>query len=190
MDSREAIIQATIELINEKGEHIDEITMRDICQRAGVGLGLINYHFQSKEKLVEVCVERIVNGIVSAFQEMKEHTANSNPIDLIKQLGEITLDFLFDHYAISKISMLTDFSSPKENDNTHRTYKAYLPLVSACRPDWDNKTVARKTFTLISTMQQVFLRSDFIQKTQGINLQDKSERKKFHTQLLRDILEI
>ena len=26
--------------------------------------------------------------------------------------------------------------SPKENDNTHRTYLAYLPLVAACRPDW------------------------------------------------------
>ena len=64
MDNKEAIIQATITLIEEKGEHFEEITVRDICKNAGVGLGLVNYHFGSKEKLIEMCVERIINGIV------------------------------------------------------------------------------------------------------------------------------
>ncbi len=40
MDNRECIIRATVSLINEKGDDIDEITVRDICKRAGVGLGL------------------------------------------------------------------------------------------------------------------------------------------------------
>ena len=42
MDNKEAIIQATIELIEENGEHLEEITVREICKRAGVGLGLVN----------------------------------------------------------------------------------------------------------------------------------------------------
>lgn len=49
MDNKEAIIQATMTLIEEKGEHLEEITVRDICKNAGVGLGLVNYHFGSKE---------------------------------------------------------------------------------------------------------------------------------------------
>jgi len=64
MDNKEAIIQATITLIEEKGEHFEEITVRDICKNAGVGLGIVNYHFGIKEKLIEMCVERIINGIV------------------------------------------------------------------------------------------------------------------------------
>lgn len=40
MDNKEAIIRATIKLIEEKGEHLDEITVREICKKAGVGLGL------------------------------------------------------------------------------------------------------------------------------------------------------
>ena len=39
-----------------------------------------------------------------------------------------------------------------------KAYAAYLPLVAACRPDWDESTVKRKTFCLISVMQQTFLR--------------------------------
>ena len=53
MDNKEAIIQETIKLIEEKGERLDEITVREICKRASVGLGLVNYHFGNKEKLIE-----------------------------------------------------------------------------------------------------------------------------------------
>ncbi len=64
MDNKEAIIQATIEMINEKGDRLDEITVREICKKSGVGLGLVNYHFWNKEKFIEVCVEYIVKDIV------------------------------------------------------------------------------------------------------------------------------
>lgn len=47
---------------------------------------------------------------------------------------------------LSKVSILSDMRMPKENDNTHRTYCAYLPLMSACRPDWNKKTLERKAF--------------------------------------------
>ena len=36
MDNKEAIIQATIKLIEEKGEHLEEVTVREICKKAGV----------------------------------------------------------------------------------------------------------------------------------------------------------
>ena len=67
MDNKEAIIQETIKLIEEKGERLDEITVREICKRASVGLGLVNYHFGNKEKLIEQCIERMINGTVEHF---------------------------------------------------------------------------------------------------------------------------
>ena len=190
MDNKEAIIQATIKLIEENGEHLEEVTVREICKRAGVGLGLVNYHFGNKDKLIEQCIERMINGTVDHFQNIREKTDGFTPFEKLEYLGNMTLDFLFEHYAISKISVLTDMHTPKENDNTNRTYAAYLPLVAACRPDWNESTVNRKTFCLITVMQQMFLRYEIISQTLGIDLRQKENRRSFHTQVLHDILEV
>lgn len=190
MDSKEAIIQATIELIEKNSEHLEEITVREICKSAGVGLGLVNYHFGNKDRLIGQCVERIINGIVEQFQNIREKTEGLTPFAKLEYLGNMTLDFLFEHYAVSRISILTDMQAPKENDNTHRTYTAYLPLVAACRPDWDESTVERKTFCLITVMQQMFLRHEIISQMLGVDLGKRENRKTFHTQVLHDILEV
>ena len=53
------IIEATTELIEQYNGSIKDITARMIAAKAEVGLGLISYHFRSKEKLITECVQRI-----------------------------------------------------------------------------------------------------------------------------------
>ena len=188
MDNREEIINATVGLIEEKGDRVNAITVREICKKAGVGLGLVNYYFENKDKLISYCVEKIINGIVEKFAAIRERTKNLTPFEKLDYLGNMTLDFLFDHYAVSKISILTDMQTPKENDNTHRTFSAYLPLVSECRPDWDEDRVKRTAYYLITAMQQAVLRHEVLLVSQGVNLRDKAERRRYHRQTLQDIL--
>lgn len=190
MDNKEIIIQATIDLINERGEQMDGITVREICKKANVGLGLVNYHFGNKDKLIELCVERIVNGIVDNFRSIREKTEKLTAFDKLDYLGNMTFTFLFEHYAVSKTSILADMRMPKEDDNTHRTYLAYLPLMSDCRPDWDKETLERKTLYLIAVMQQSFLRHKVIMQLYGIDLTVPEQRKTFHSAILHDILEV
>lgn len=190
MDNKETIIKTTMRLIEEKGEHLEEITVREICKRANVGLGLVNYHFGSKDKLIEQCIECMINKTVEHFQNIREKTDGFTPFEKLEYLGNMTLDFLFEHYAVSKISVLTDMQSPKQNDNTYRTYAAYLPLVAACRPDLGEAAIKRKTLYLITVMQQMFLRYEIISQTLGIDLKQKENRRNFHTQVLHDILEV
>ena len=64
---KEAIICATTELIQEFDGDVNKITLRRISERANVGLGLINYHFGSKEQLITLCVQRIINNVVLNF---------------------------------------------------------------------------------------------------------------------------
>ncbi len=190
MDHKEAMIQAAISLIREKGDRLDDITVREICKRAGVGLGLLNYHFGNKDRLIEQCVEQMINSIIVRFQELQKETEGMSPFERLDYLGGMTLNFLFEHEAMSRISILTDMQTPKEDDNTSRTHRAYLPLVSACRPDWDEETVKRKTFCLITVMQQTFLRHETVSRMLGIPLNTQEARRAFHTQILHDILEV
>ena len=53
MDHKQTIKQATIALTEEKGEDLETITVREISKKEGVGLGLVNYHFEKKDKLIE-----------------------------------------------------------------------------------------------------------------------------------------
>ncbi len=190
MNHKEAIIQATITLIEQKSDYPNEITVREICKNAHVGLGLVNYHFGNKDQLIELCVERIINDIVTQFKHIQEQTDALPPLEKLAYLGNMTLDFLFAHPAISKISVLSDMQNPKANDNTSRTYSAYLPLVAACRSDWDEETVKRKTLCLITIMQQLFLRQEVFSNILGIDLSKAEIRRAFHTQILHDILEV
>ena len=188
MNNKEALIQAATALIEEKGDNLNEITVREICKRAGVGLGLLNYHFGNKDKLIEVCVERMINEIIARFQTIREKETALTPREKLEFLGNMTWDYLFAHESIARISILTDMQEPKPEDNTHRTYRAYLPLVAACRPDWDDKTVRKKTFLLVTIMQQTFLRHKIVSGVIDMDLTQKENRKVLHTRILHEIL--
>lgn len=54
-DARNRIVKATKEIIDETGS-IEQITVRQIAERANVGVGLINYHFKSKDNLLGTVV--------------------------------------------------------------------------------------------------------------------------------------
>ena len=67
------IIEVTTELIEQYDGDVKSITARMIAEKAGIGLGLINYHFGSKEKLITECVQRIIGKVVQEFHMTKQY---------------------------------------------------------------------------------------------------------------------
>ena len=55
MTAKDRIFQAAVDLLNEE-TNPDDITVRRIAERAGVGIGAVNYHFQSKDNLLNQAV--------------------------------------------------------------------------------------------------------------------------------------
>lgn len=50
MNTREKIIQASVDLFNEKG--ITPVTLRDIADRVGISIGNLAYHFKNKDFII------------------------------------------------------------------------------------------------------------------------------------------
>src|SRR5690242_17899600 len=57
--SRERLLQATVELVGERG--YEATTLADIADRAGAARGLISYYFPGKRQLVQSAVHRLMH---------------------------------------------------------------------------------------------------------------------------------
>jgi AcrR family transcriptional regulator len=65
--SRERLLQATVELIEERG--YEATTLADITQRAGSARGLVSYYFSGKRALLQSAVHRLMNQELAAALE-------------------------------------------------------------------------------------------------------------------------
>lgn len=52
-----------------------------------------------------------INGIVERFRQIREQTQGLTPFEKLNDLGNMTLDFLFEHGALAKISVLADLNT-------------------------------------------------------------------------------
>ncbi len=93
--TRKRILLAACELFAEKG--FNETTIRDICQKAGVNLAAVNYHFGSKEKLYsDVC--KYLFGSYETESDLLFAVGNNNTPE--KKLGLFIKQFL--HAVLSQ----------------------------------------------------------------------------------------
>jgi len=92
LNTKEKILSATIELYGIKGD----ITVREICEKAGVNVASVNYHFGSKDNLlkeVEKHYSRLLFNIQNEIimDEVKE--AREKLIDWADALMKFVLDY-------------------------------------------------------------------------------------------------
>ena len=169
--TKEKIIEQTIALIKENNGDTDKVTIRKIAERSKLSIGLMNHYFESKEKLLEVCVQTIISGVVTSFKP--ELCESSGPSEVLKCVAKQVMDFLMENPQISRISILGDLTSPKETDNTMGTVMGFAKSIPSDRP---LETRLRDAFMLTAILQESFLRKDVLKRTLGIDFYIKSER--------------
>jgi AcrR family transcriptional regulator len=57
----------TAKAMLDEGVDVEKITVRQIAERAGVGIGLINYHFKSKDNLLSIAIGDVMEQIIMKF---------------------------------------------------------------------------------------------------------------------------
>ncbi len=190
-DIKEKIISTTISLIQQSEGLIENITMRDIAQKADIAVGLINYHFGSKNNLIEICVQRIISHIMKIFPTRKRSTDTQesdgrNGADDNAAFIASVFRFLLDHPEISRISILGDLSQPNAKSNSAISYRAILRAM----PDKDPEKIRKiKAFMLLSTIQSAFLNRQISEELLGIDLNNESDYRDFFC-LVTEILNI
>ena len=186
---KEAIITAATELIEQSGGDINAITARSIAEKSGVALGLLNYHFESKENLVSICVQRIINKVLMGFSpDKKDYGAEDGLTDKERLISfaQQTFDFLYDNYAIVKISILSDFKDYQPRSNSSLTQLGFHLAIRSNITESKKQLIA---FSLASIMQTAFLSGNNSKAITGYNLGEKSERDLFISDTVTMLME-
>ena len=179
-DTKRAILQATIRLLEAPDSRLMDTPVRDICKAAGTSVSQINYHFQTKENLIAQCVQVMSGDTIKKFGEVSAAVKRPTAQEKLKRLLEINLDFLFKNENISRISILTDHQNPGDDDNTAQTIRAYLPLVVGALAERGlRRDPLMVTSTMIFGIQVAFLRAERIRKEAGVNLRFENDARQW-----------
>ncbi len=182
-DIKENIISVTTELIEESNGNIKDITARAIAEKAGVGLGLINYHFGSKDNLITICVQRVIGKIIAGFNTEKEYASDK---ERLIAWATYVFDFLFANPAISRISILGDLQNYTTNCNSVHSQKGFM---IALTNDIDDKDKPFLSFILTSAMQTAFLSGTAAKELLGYDFAKQVDRAAFIERLVTVIFE-
>ena len=178
-EAKESIIQATIELIEVSDGNIRNITARSIADKGGVSLGLINYHFGSKDNLITICCNRIINmTLLSMSPEMVDYAKEDGLTDQERLISfaKQTFEFIYENSSTVKISILSDLQDYSPDCNSALTQKGFLLALRGDMSEVQKKHIA---FSLASIMQAAFLAGDNAKKITGYDLKTKKQREKF-----------
>lgn len=169
------IIEVTTRLIQNGNGNIEGITIRQIAEQAGIGLGLINYHFKSKDELIEVCVQRIISNVIYSFRP--EIGKDLSPSEHLKTVAKQVMDFLVENPSVSRISILGDFKNPALKDNTMKTVQGFANFLENSSYSTEEKNMLLFGFT--SVLQAAFLRKDISKECYGVDFNCKEERDRY-----------
>lgn len=170
----EQILCAAETLILESEGDSERVTIRQIAERADVSVGLVNYYFTSKTRLIEACVQRMIGGVVRTFSP-------SLPIECTQteRLGTVASQvatYLDEHAQISRISILGEYHAPLAQDNTIGTAHGFAKTVSR---DADDADALIRSFCLTAVLQSAFLRKDVLKESIGVDWNDVTQRNEF-----------
>ena len=178
-EAKESIIQAAIGLIEVSDGNIRNITARSIADKSGVSLGLINYHFGSKDNLIAICCSRIINKtLVSMSPENIDYTKDDGLTDKerLTSFAKQTFEFIYKNDSTVKLSVLSDLQDYSPDCNSALTQKGFLLALRRDMPESQKKHIA---FSLVSIMQSAFLAGDNAKEITGYDLKTAKQRAQF-----------
>lgn len=180
-DARERIIEVTLRILEEV-EDVDKITVRQIAERAGVGVGLINYHFKTKDNLLSIAIGDTMSNIITELSYDSVYTLDSveNLKDLLKRLCDIGI-----HYD----KVLPFILNQCIINGNMQAQLAIIPILRNIFGDEkDEMSLRTIALQIILPIQMVALSPESFQLYSGTNIKVKHQRDNFIDILIENII--
>ena len=177
-DTRQTIYKAAAELVAE-GRDPEKITSRMIAKRAGVGLGLINYHFQSREKLLHGVISDEMTAAALKLQHGGLGGEGTPRERLERMLVELS------GYAMKHAKLMRVAISYEHLQGKVRTPLFIMPLLMEIFPGRSEMELRLVAFQLITALQAAFLRPEAVADYAGTDVRTEEGRMRLVGSLIR-----
>ena len=178
--ARKRILESAFHILQEKKDP-DAVTVREVAARAEVGIGLINYHFESKDKML---MEAAGNAMSKAAKQWKELEGDDSidPKETLFQMLSQLSDMGSEYIYLTK--MAARFELVEGEVGTPLFILPYVKRITGFE-DLKARLIA---FALMSAFQSAVLRPEAFEAYTGFRIQDKKERDEIISQLINACL--
>lgn len=186
LSTKEKIIKVTMEIIASEGFH--NVTIRKIANRAGVNLAAVNYHYGSKDAVINEALKTVTNQLINAFLWLKND--DLEPLERLRQFIREYADVLFRYPDIIKI--IIDQNIHNYPPKVEEGYQEYLKeeggdlIRKTCKlikPDESELLQSMRTMQLLSCLAFPILMGERVSDISRVDLID-SETRQIYTDLL------
>jgi AcrR family transcriptional regulator len=180
------------ERLLRSGRTAESLTTREIAVEAGASVGLINYHFASKDALIAAAADRIFQGfaprwdrIADAASRARDRASESASVEgyperAALEAGKAELSALLKDMAdvVEATKANSEFMVRREllegdlvsSRTLSSALRSFLPK------DTDERTVRWAAFFVTAPLQLLFLRRKALEDWTGTDLEDRAER--------------
>jgi AcrR family transcriptional regulator len=191
LTTKDKIIKATLDIIAAEG--FQNVTVRKIVSRADVNIAAVNYHFGSKDIVIDRALKYVTNRMKNVFTCLID-TEQPPEIRLKKFIKNYT-DVVADYPDIIKYMI----DQKIHNCDSQVEYSQYLQnaginliknTLGQLRPGEDDYTLYLRTLQMLSCLSFPILMGDQIQEMVGVDIFGGDMRALYIDLLIRNIVDI
>ncbi len=145
--TKNAIITSTIKLLKANGK----VTIKEICEDAGVNIAAINYHFTDKKTLISVVIRRTVSDFKRIADDLVSRLADlhSHPEEVISDFFNSCNDF-----CVENLNVINFMLSP-ENEEYNKFFNKTIIQMFSIDSDFCYKVIEHMRSTSIESDEEL-----------------------------------
>ncbi|HDQ15108.1 MAG TPA: TetR/AcrR family transcriptional regulator, partial [Sediminispirochaeta sp.] len=181
---KDRILQATVELLRRERD-VESVSMRKIAAEAGVAVSMLNYHYRSKEQLVNLAVRGFISSVITGSApgqsnppDSSAEQSDADPVERMRRHLKSAASFLAAHPGISRVSILQDLKNGgQEDDNSSQTTSLVTRQLREIRPEVDDEIRLELMARIqVAAVQNLFLRAPLYKEQLGLDFFQAEDR--------------
>ena len=188
--TRENIINATLKIIGDEG--FQNVTIRKIATLAEVNVAAVNYHFGSKDVVINEALKYLTGKLKDSFKYLKdmEFSPEIRITNFIRSYADAAVEHpdVFRNYishSMCNYDLPLDYSEFIRREGLEELKNTLRVL----RKNDDDVQLFMKGFQIISGIAFPVLLGKQMEKLSGIDYDDKCTRYKYLDVLMKTIIE-